>query len=203
LGLLSINDAYVTELNWRPDVYEDMEWIWFVPLVAAVLHILEEFVYPGGFAEWDRNYRPGIRKSITRRFHIVINAALVIACINIALAGYGESLRLGATGVRSGVSPRFAPIGWLVLAALLFSNAVFHIVGTVRSGRRSPGVISGVGIYLPMAAYGYFHFVSTGLVAPWLAVVAALVGSSYHFWAALIHKRRSRLCSCDEESISP
>ena len=86
---------------------------------------------------------------------------------------------------------RFAPIGWLALTALFFSNAVFHLRGTFKSRKRSPGVISGVGIYIPLAVYGYFHFVSTGLVSPWLAVVAALVGSSYHFWAAIMHKRRA------------
>jgi len=168
-----------------------MEWIWLLPLAAALVHIFEEFVYPGGFAEWDRNYRPNIRKSITRRFHIVINVALIVACINIALAGYGERLRLGPINAGSGVPMRFAPLAWLALVALFFSNAVFHLRGTMISGKRSPGVISGVGIYIPMAVYGYFYFVSTGLVAPWLAVVAALVGSSYHFWAAIMHKRRA------------
>lgn len=44
-----------------------MSTLWWGPLVAAVLHILEEFVYPGGFAQWDRLYRPQIAGSITSR----------------------------------------------------------------------------------------------------------------------------------------
>jgi len=168
-----------------------MEWIWYVPLLAALVHIFEEFVYPGGFAEWDRAYRPEIRKSITSRFHIIINAALVIACVNIALAGYGERLRWGPIQTGSIGPTRFAPVAWLIIVALFFSNAIFHLRGTIKSGKRSPGVISGVVIYIPMAVYGYFYFVSTGLVSPWLAGLAALVGSSYHFWAAIMHKRRA------------
>lgn len=52
-----------------------MTWLWWAPLAATTLHIFEEFVYPGGFAEWDRNYRPAVRKSITPRFHIIVNRA--------------------------------------------------------------------------------------------------------------------------------
>ena len=50
-----------------------LNWVFWAPLGAASLHIIEEFVYPGGFAAWDRRYRPGMRKSITPRFHIIIN----------------------------------------------------------------------------------------------------------------------------------
>src|SRR5262249_5803750 len=52
-------------------------WIWWAPLCAATLHIVEEFVYPGGFAEWDRAYRPAFRESITPRLHVVVNALLL------------------------------------------------------------------------------------------------------------------------------
>ena len=45
-----------------------MTWIWWGPLIVAALHISEEFVFPGGFAEWDRMYRRNILASITRRF---------------------------------------------------------------------------------------------------------------------------------------
>jgi hypothetical protein len=38
----------------------------------------DELDYPGGFADWDRAYRPSIRGSITPRFHVVINAALLL-----------------------------------------------------------------------------------------------------------------------------
>ena len=64
---------------------DSMTWLWWAPFGATVLHIIEEFVYPGGFAEWDRSYRPTIRNSITTRFHIIINGALLLLCAQVGL----------------------------------------------------------------------------------------------------------------------
>lgn len=159
-----------------------MTWLWWAPLAAAVLHITEEFVYPGGFAEWDRSYRPAIRNSITPRLHIAINAALLLACVQVGVLGRTRDVSVQA----------FGAVAWLAIAALLFSNAVFHIVGTIRTGTRSPGVVTGVILYMPLPAVGYWYFVHTGKVSLGIATFAAVVGGSYHFWAALMHKFRVR-----------
>ena len=158
-----------------------MTWIWWAPLVAAALHIIEEFVYPGGFAEWDRAYRPAIRDSITPRFHAIINAALLLMCAQIGLLGRG--------------GPTARPIAvaaWLTVAALLASNAAFHVVGTISTKQRSPGVVTGVGLYIPMAVAGYWYFLRTGGASMATAVVAAVIGASYHVWAAIAHTARAR-----------
>lgn len=68
--------------------------MYWLPLAAVLLHICEEFFYPGGFAEWDRAYR------------------------------------------------------------------------------RSPGVVTGVLVYLPLAFWGFAHFVRSG--AAWAAGLHAL-----------------------------
>ena len=47
-----------------------MDWLFGAPLAAACLHIIEEFFLPGGFADWDRRYRPAFARSITTRFPI-------------------------------------------------------------------------------------------------------------------------------------
>ncbi|HZN55959.1 MAG TPA: HXXEE domain-containing protein [Candidatus Polarisedimenticolaceae bacterium] len=145
------------------------------PMVAAVLHIVEEFVFPGGFAEWDRSYRPAFRKSITSRFHVWINALLLFVCLAVGAAG----------PTPNGVA------GWLTLSALLASNAVFHLVGTIRTKRYSPGLATGLGLYLPMALYGYPHFLRTGQASLGTAVVAFAIGASYHLWASMAHARRA------------
>src|SRR5450759_1989409 len=124
-----------------------MEWLWWAPLFAALAHIVEEFVYPGGFAEWDRAYRPQYRSSITRRVHIVVNAALILFCVSVAAGASGGELRIGAVRLRSFLPAEYAVAGWLALAALLFANAIFHIKGTVVTRRVSPGVRSGVLFY--------------------------------------------------------
>src|SRR5581483_11473877 len=119
-----------------------MEWIWWAPLPASAAHITEEFFFPGGFADWDRAYRPEIRRSITKRFHIIINAALLVLGLNVALAGAGATA--GGTRVSSSIPPPLAVPAWFALAALLASNAVWHVIGTIRTRRYSPGVCTGV-----------------------------------------------------------
>ena len=158
-----------------------MTWLWWSPLVAAALHIIEEFVYPGGFAEWDRSYRPAIRSSITTRLHIIINAALLLACVQVGLLAKTTDLEARTFGLAA----------WMTIAALLFSNAVFHVVGTIRSKTRSPGVVTAVGLYIPLAIAGYAYFIRNGEVSLGMAAAAALIGGSYHLWAALLHRARS------------
>jgi hypothetical protein len=156
-------------------------WIWWAPLAAAALHIVEEFFYPGGFAEWDRAYRPAIRDSITPRFHFWINAGLLLLCAQVGLLGRLESTPDASFGIAA----------WLALAALLISNTVFHIVGTVRTRRRSPGVVTGLALYVPMATFGYWTFIRSGRIGIPAAIAAALIGGSYHLWAALAHNARA------------
>jgi hypothetical protein len=129
------------------------------PLLAAVAHITEEFAYPGGFADWDRAYRSKIRSSITPRFHLIINLLLVFLCVSVGLAGTaGGVANLGVVRIRRVIPPQHAVAGWPALAALLLSNVVFHVVGTVQTRRVSPGVRTGLRLYVPLAAYGYWHF---------------------------------------------
>jgi hypothetical protein len=63
-----------------------MNLIAWVPLMAATLHIAEEFVFPGGFPGWYRAYRTEPSR-ITPRFLFIVNAVLLIACLNIGLLG--------------------------------------------------------------------------------------------------------------------
>ena len=146
------------------------------PLLAAALHIWEEFVFPGGFADWDRGYRAAYKASITPRLHLFMNALLLFACLSVGSAG----------PTRSGVA------GWLTLSALLASNAIFHLVGAVQSRSYSPGMVTGLLLYFPMTVYGYTHFLSTGQASKGTASVAAAIGGSYHLWSSLAHARRAR-----------
>ena len=81
-------------------------------MLAAFIHIFEEFVFPGGFKRWWCAYRPEIAESVTNRFLIIINVVLVLFSANVALASQAPR--------GSGVA------AWLALAALLAFNAVFH-----------------------------------------------------------------------------
>ncbi len=145
---------------------------------AALVHIFEEFVYPGGFKTWWRAYRPQIAASVTNRFLIIINVVLVAFSVNVALAVQAPK----GNGVAA----------WLVLAALLAGNAVFHLVAAIQTKRYSPGMISGIVLYIPLAFYGYIYFLHSRRVSPLAAVVAAVLGGSYYFISIANHRRRAR-----------
>ncbi len=142
----------------------------WAPLVAASLHMSEEFLVPGGFLAWYRGYRADPSK-ITRRFLVIVNAVLLIVCCNVGL--------LGRT-----------PIGiayWLTISALLCSNGIWHAWASYRSHTYSPGVMTGVAIYVPLAVYGYSQFLRSGAVSIGTAALACVVGGSYPFWSAAYH----------------
>jgi hypothetical protein len=159
-----------------------MTWLWWAPFGATVLHIIEEFVYPGGFAEWDRHFRPAIRNSITPRLHIIVNGALLLLCVQVGILAGTNDAQARTIGIAL----------WLAVAALLFSNAIFHVVGTIRTRTRSPGIVTAVALYMPMAVAGYWKFLSSGEASWGIAIVAGFVGGSYHLWAELIHRVRAR-----------
>jgi len=154
-----------------------MNWLYWAPLGAASLHILEEFVYPGGFAAWDRRYRPDFSHTITGRFHLIINGLLLVACYDVA------ALRSSPVGVAA----------WLTVMTLLFTNAVWHLAGSVKSRTYSPGMVTGLLLYMPLTVYGFGRFLRTGQVSIRTALVACAVGASYHLWLGkALHQWRAK-----------
>lgn len=156
-------------------MYIEVNWIWWAPLGAASLHILEEFVFPGSFATWYGTYSPAIARSITPRFLILINAMLLFGCYDVAAL---RSRPIGAAA-------------WLTMMALLFSNAVWHSVAAFKTQAYSPGLITGLLLYVPVTVYGYVWFLRSAQISVPMAVAALATGGSYHLWSSLFHRRRS------------
>ena len=147
-----------------------MDWLPWAPLVAASLHMSEEFLIPGGFFAWYRGYRRDPSR-INRRFLVIVNVLLLVMCCNIGL--------LGRT-----------PLGiadWLGISALLCSNGIWHAWASYKSRGYSPGVVTGVAVYVPLAIFGYIYFVRSGAISIGIAAVACAIGGSYPFWSAAYH----------------
>jgi hypothetical protein len=89
-------------------------------MLAALIHIFEEFVFAGGFKAWWCAYRPEIAGSVTNRFLIIINVVLVLFSANVALASQ--------TPRGNGVA------AWLALAALLSLTQSFILSDRFRRG---------------------------------------------------------------------
>ena len=144
----------------------------WLPIIAVAAHIFEEFVWPGGFGEWYRHYPPGRVTSVSTRLLVLINILLV------ALALLPPVL---------GPTPRGFAM-WVTVAAVAAANGLFHLFAVLRTKTYSPGVITGVALYLPLFALGaYFQklgFISTGTL-----LEAIVIGIAYVVWSNWNHNR--------------
>ena len=147
-----------------------------LPLGAVLLHLFEEFVWPGGFAEWYRWYRPERAARVTTGFLVWINVLFVVMALIPAVMG-------------------FRPYGvafWLVVASIAVANGLFHLWAVLRTRRYSPGVLTGGVVYLPLAVFGFVYFWRTGLANLPLLLQAAVIGPAYNVYAAWNHRRRAK-----------
>ena len=161
---------------------------WFAgPLIAASLHVCEEFVYPGGFRSWYGSYRPEIASSLSARYLLVVNAIMLAVCALVAIAGPSTN----------------GTANWFVITSILFWNAIFHIRAVFRMGRYSPGVITGAFLYIPLAVLGSVNLLQRRLV-PWGVAAGCFgIGSLYHVFSLRNHRRRVRQQSVgDKRSIA-
>jgi hypothetical protein len=106
----------------------------------------------------------------------LINAGLLILCYDVGAIG---SSQLGI-------------IAWLVIMALLGANGIWHLKGVLKTRTYSPGVVTGILFYLPLAIYGYTYFLLTNQVSILIAIVAFIISSSYQLWSNLYHRFRSK-----------
>jgi hypothetical protein len=153
-----------------------MEWLFWAPLIAVSLHLFEEFAFPGHFPEWYVRYKPEIKKSVTKRFLITINVLLLIL-----------SYDVGALG-----SSKFGIVLWLGVTAMLAANGIWHFKGVVKTRSYSPGVLTGLLVYLPLAIYGYVIFLNSKQVSVFIALIALAIGASYQMWSNIYHRIRKR-----------
>jgi len=151
--------------------------IFLLPLFASLLHIVEEFVWPGGFLTWHLRYRPELARSITARNAIVLNGILIAACI--VLAGWGSMMSSGWSL-------------WLVISSILAVNALFHLLGVIRLRSYSPGVVTGMLVCMPLCLWGFSHIFGNRLVGPRVAIESLLLGASFQLWSMFHHRLRTR-----------
>ena len=129
--------------------------------IAAAIHIIEEYIFPGGFAEAFSKLLPRASHLFTLKFHIVVNVVFFLLCLISALIGKANLVLS------------------LSIFGLIFANAVLHIRGAIINKRYYPGVISGVFIYIPITVYAYSVFLSSRQLTWLQAGVSFLLGMLY------------------------
>ena len=135
------------------------EWVFIVLVGAAVIHIFEEYIYPGGFQDALGKAIPRMALPyLTPKFHLAMNGLFLLLCF--------ASLLIGKSNLVLSMS----------VISLVFINAVLHIRGAILTKKYYPGVISGALIYIPLAVYAYFVFLSSAQLSWIQAGLSFLMG---------------------------
>ncbi|HEV2800882.1 MAG TPA: HXXEE domain-containing protein [Pyrinomonadaceae bacterium] len=117
-------------------------WGWLFPATYA-LHILEELWGGVGFTAWLGRVA-GVQLE-TRQFFIWNALALLLMAVGVVLAG------------------RFKHLRWLLLAyAVAFTlNALTHLAASLYTVSYSPGLVSGLLLWLPLGAHALLGYRKT------------------------------------------
>jgi len=137
------------------------DWVFLALLGAAVIHIVEEYVVPGGFADAFRRLLPRAAHLFSPKFHLVVNGVFLLVCLLSALIGKANLvLSLSAFG-------------------LIFTNAILHIRGAIVQKGYYPGVLSGALIYVPLAVYAFGVHLASGQITWPQAALSFALGALY------------------------
>lgn len=138
-----------------------MEWIFSAFLVVSMIHMGEEYFYPGGFMDLMKRLNPKFAPLVTTPMAVIINGLQLLLCVVAIVVG------------------KDVLVFSMSVAALLFFNGLMHIMGCVRVKGYAPGVITGVLLYMPLSVYAYYLFTSSGQLTPNGVVVTGVLGLLY------------------------
>ncbi|MCX6001588.1 MAG: HXXEE domain-containing protein [Chloroflexi bacterium] len=138
-----------------------MTWLFIGFLIASVLHMVEEYFFPGGFMAVMKRINPSFAPFVNVPVAIVINGLQLLLCVIVIFIGAGNlAFSLSA-------------------AALLFINGLMHLGGAVKLKGYAPGVITGSFIYIPLSVYSFYYFAASGQLHAGDAAIAGMLGVVY------------------------
>ena len=138
-----------------------MEWIFTAFLGASIIHMVEEYFYPGGFMDVMKRLSPKLAPLVNTPMAIIINGLQLFLCI--------AAIVIGQKALTFSMS----------IAGLLFINSWMHIMGCTRTKGYAPGAITGVLLYMPLSVYAYYVFIHSGQVTLTDVIATGVLGSLY------------------------
>jgi uncharacterized membrane protein len=137
---------------------------------SVMLHVTEEFLFPGGFSEWyARLFPPKTVKKNNTGFLVWINTLMMCVC--------AFSLYFGDSGIGHAF--------WYYNAAIAAANGCFHLWGTAKLKAYSPGVLTGTLFYIPFFIIGTKQLVGSGELSGQTALIAVSIGIGYHIFSVI------------------
>lgn len=135
--------------------------LWLV-VAASVIHVAEEYLWPGGFLDAMRRTAPAFAFAVNVPMAVVVNGLFLAGVVAAAVVG-----------------PRL-PVFALSAAALIAVNGWGHVAGTVRGRRYVPGTVSGLLLAQPVAVLTYLAFSRAGLLSITVLTASLALGVAYH-----------------------
>jgi Protein of unknown function with HXXEE motif len=131
-----------------------VHWVFWAMAGAAVVHVAEEYLF--GFIDFTRDLGWRFAAGMDLVAFIVVNAIFILLCVTGALVGLEK------------------PVFSLSIAALFLINTVMHLVPMAIVRRYSPGVVSAVFLYVPLAIYAFYVVDEAGKLST-LTVIGAFL----------------------------
>ncbi|MDR3575449.1 MAG: HXXEE domain-containing protein [Anaerolineaceae bacterium] len=138
-----------------------MGWIFSAFLLVSIIHMGEEYFYPGGFMDMMKRLNPKFAPLVTTPMAIIVNGLQLLLC------------------VAAIVVDKNIPLFSMSIAGLLFINGLVHLMACVRVKGYAPGVVSGALLYVPLSVYAYYLFISSGELSLTGVIVTGVLGLLY------------------------
>jgi Protein of unknown function with HXXEE motif len=167
MGLLEAASVSLLFLLLKQAVLPDKTGVLLVFLfpIAFGLHVIEEFILPGGFIRWDNTFRPEYTDT-PASFYIKVNALPGAAALLSGLGSFDYAGGYGVPGLRS----------WLAFLTFMTMNTWFHVRGAIVTRHYSPGMVTGLVLFVPLTIASYLHFVRAGALGA-ASVVACIAAA--------------------------
>jgi hypothetical protein len=109
-------------------------WFWFFP-ITLLIHLSEEFWAGEGFLSWNAR-STGAVFSITK-FFTLVTIGFILVLVGVVLAKHYKRMR------------------WIIsaLATIFLINGFSHLFATLTQQRYSPGLISGLLLWIPFSIW--------------------------------------------------
>jgi hypothetical protein len=131
-------------------------------LIGSLLHMVEEYFYPGGFIDVMKRFNPRFAPYVTTSMAVVINGLQLLLCSIAIVVG------------------RRVPIFGMSVAALLILNGFTHVAACVSTRRYVPGVATGLALYIPVSVYAYYLHIGSGIAVVGDLIISGALGLLYH-----------------------
>jgi hypothetical protein len=138
-----------------------MDWIFSAFLAVSIIHMVEEYFYPGGFMDVMKRLNPRFAPFVTAPVAVVINGLQLLLCLIAIVVG------------------RNILVFSMSVAGLFFINGLMHIMGCIKVKAYAPGVITGILLYIPFSAYAYYLFISSGQLTSNEVIITGILGVLY------------------------